>query len=83
MSQWWHRAACKDQDTNIFFPEKETARAPRARQWCRDCPVQKECLDDAMRHEDPMASRPGIFGGLNGAERDRLYRGVPLLELVG
>lgn len=63
-------AACRDYDTNFFFPVKGAASGKalrdieRAKAVCAACPVLEECrayiLDDPPRYEDDF----GIFGGL-------------------
>jgi WhiB family redox-sensing transcriptional regulator len=63
---WRHRAACKDEDGDLFFPadgERANARPLRvalAQAVCRTCPVQRECLTDALRHNEAWAVRGGI-----------------------
>lgn len=42
----------------------------RAKEICRGCPVNKECLKFALDYEIPF----GIFGGLTSAERVKLTR---------
>ena len=43
---------------------------------CNGCPVQAECLAEAMRHEGTVSAkgRHGVWGGLTPAERYALYR---------
>ena len=42
---------------------------------CATCPVQADCLNDAMMHEKNLytSSRAGIWGGLTPAERRQLW----------
>lgn len=64
---WADRAACKGEDTDVFFPVgRESPR--RALAVCRRCPVRTECLDYAL-------TRPqhGIWGGTTSDQR-RLIR---------
>ncbi|MEU6967390.1 WhiB family transcriptional regulator [Kitasatospora aureofaciens] len=70
-------AACKDSDTNLFFPEPEEMGAEaaewaerRAKMICAGCPVKSMCLADALERREPH----GIFGGLNERERGSLLR---------
>lgn len=68
---WQENAACKGMDTNIFFP---TRRYPSHRDTqpakviCHACPVQAECLTEALRNREEY----GIFGGLTASERQLL-----------
>jgi WhiB family transcriptional regulator, redox-sensing transcriptional regulator len=72
MTDWWALAACKGQDTELFFPYKETSgQAARAKAFCAGCEVTTQCLDFAM---DTEAS-DGIFGGLTAIERKLLRSG--------
>lgn len=66
---WRQDAACRDLETNIFFPNTDADAGP-ARQICDVCPVREQCLEFAMatRQED------GVWGGLTEAERRRLRR---------
>ena len=74
---WRAAAACKDYDTNLWFPERGK-NAARAKLICRTCPVSAECvgyaLDNHIGH--------GIFGGLDergrrSYRRTKLAAGVP------
>ena len=69
---WELRAACRGPDAALFFPPPtgETAlrrdrREQLAKLICAACPVQRECLEYALRVREPF----GIWGGLNEAER--------------
>ncbi|GAA5046333.1 WhiB family redox-sensing transcriptional regulator [Thermocatellispora tengchongensis] len=71
---WRRRAACRGQDLALFFgpgdtretaKEKQT-RVERAKQVCRGCPVQSECLDFHLRVSAPQY---GVAGGLDEDER--------------
>ena len=73
---WRGDAACRSTDAQHFFAplaEPRDARSRReraARALCRACPVQKACLDYALRVQEPY----GIWGGLTELERRRLLR---------
>ena len=70
MSDWRDSAACKNYDTNIFFPEtKETTLQAEPIEICNSCPVKVDCLDYALKHEGL-----GIWGGLNQTDRSKLRR---------
>lgn len=68
---WRADAACRDLDTNLFFPDSdsEAAVAP-ALAVCAVCPVRDACLEFALstRQVD------GIWGGATEAERKRIRR---------
>lgn len=66
---WRLRAACRDVDTAVFFPETE-AEAAAAKAVCASCPVREACLNFALvtRQDD------GVWGGLDETERRRLRR---------
>ena len=71
---WRQRAACRDQDPELFFPLSEMGpgaqQVERAKSVCARCPVRAECLayalDDGLDH--------GIFGGATEAERRAVRR---------
>lgn len=69
---WRHRAGCRDQDPELFFPlpgdERGVAAAKRV---CRRaCPVTNACLEYALSAGEDH----GVFGGLTPEERRRLAR---------
>ena len=71
---WRQRAACRDEDPELFFPLSEigpgTHQVARAKAVCASCPVRAECLgyalDNGLDH--------GIFGGTTESERRTLRR---------
>lgn len=67
--EWRSRAACRDVDTAVFFPETESEVAA-AKAVCASCPVREACLDFALvtRQDD------GVWGGLDENERRRVRR---------
>ena len=71
---WRDRAACLDEDPELFFPIGNTGPAFRqiekAKAVCRRCSVVETCLSWAMesRQED------GVWGGLAADERIALKR---------
>jgi WhiB family redox-sensing transcriptional regulator len=73
---WQRRAACRGPESVLFFapamaetrPERES-REQRAKAICRECPVERECLDYSLRIREPH----GIWGGLNETERRMLW----------
>ena len=45
-----------------------------AKSYCAECPVIRQCLAFAMKHEGPRAQeRWGVQGGLTPKERERRY----------
>jgi WhiB family transcriptional regulator, redox-sensing transcriptional regulator len=68
-TDWFDDAACRDVDTDVFFPTSE-AHADEAKAICATCPVRLECLEYALK------TRPGdgVWGGLTASERHRLIR---------
>jgi WhiB family transcriptional regulator, redox-sensing transcriptional regulator len=74
---WQYRAACRGEDSNLFFApnyferkEEKDAREALAREICTRCVVRAECLEYALRTREPH----GMWGGLNEAERKALLR---------
>ncbi len=71
---WRHQAACRDLDTNLFFPDGEgagvAAQVAEAKAVCARCPVREDCLDFALASDQSY----GIFGGLTETERRSLRR---------
>jgi WhiB family redox-sensing transcriptional regulator len=68
-TEWFDDAACRDADTDVFFPVSESM-AGEAKAICAVCPVREECLEFALQ------TRPGdgVWGGLTATERHRLIR---------
>jgi len=71
---WVHRARCKDEDPELFFPVGTTGPAAlqieRARTICMQCEVRTECLEWAM----VTGQDAGVWGGLSEDERRALRR---------
>ena len=77
MTDFRHRAVCRDVDPELFFPVAEPgsdvydAQVGAAKAVCARCPVRAACLEWALR------SLPdGIAGGLTPDER-RTLNAVP------
>ena len=64
---WRDLALCREVDPELWFPSKGGTTAP-AKAVCRRCPVQTECLEYALEHDE----RYGIYGGLSERQRRRL-----------
>lgn len=71
---WRQRAACLDEDPELFFPVGTTGTAldqvEKAKQVCRRCEVTEPCLDWALETNQDA----GIWGGLSEDERRTLRR---------
>jgi len=72
--EWVHRARCKDEDPELFFPVGTTGPAATqinaAKAICMRCEVRPECLEWAMA----TAQDAGVWGGLSEEERRALRR---------
>lgn len=70
--QWAARPACQDADPELFFPitwgDRPGRSVEQAIDICRTCPVQRACLDWAVR----TGEVDGIWGGTTPAERRKL-----------
>jgi WhiB family transcriptional regulator, redox-sensing transcriptional regulator len=71
---WRHRAACRDEDPELFFPVGTSGPAllqiAEAKAVCRRCPVNSECLDWALA----SGQDAGVWGGMSEDERRALKR---------
>jgi WhiB family transcriptional regulator, redox-sensing transcriptional regulator len=72
-STWVNWAACKNVDTNIFFPERGD-NTLAAKQICYGCPVRTECAEYSIAIGEKM----GVWGGAGEKDR-RLMRKVRAL----
>lgn len=74
MEDWRERAACQDEDPELFFPIGDGVAAQkqisRAKAVCQHCPVRAQCLDCALS----TGQDAGIWGGLTAGERRGLRR---------
>lgn len=70
---WYHYAACRAHDPELFFPIGSTGPALRqlkqAKRVCAGCPVQSLCLEWAFL----AGIDHGVWGGMSEDER-RLMR---------
>ncbi|CAM5265622.1 Transcriptional regulator WhiB OS=Streptomyces fumanus OX=67302 GN=whiB PE=3 SV=1 [Streptomyces fumanus] len=73
-TDWRDRAACRDEDPDLFFPDGTTGpyllQIEQAKNVCRRCPVAETCLRTAL----DAGTTDGIFGGLTHPERGALRR---------
>ena len=75
---WRHRAACRDEDPELFFPIGTTGPAllqiDEAKAVCHRCSVIDECREWSLE----TGQEAGVWGGLSEDERRALIRrGVP------
>lgn len=61
---WRQRAACRDVDTELFFPEPSEPKGA-ALVLCRQCPTRGHCLAEALESRQDV----GIWGGTTEAGR--------------
>jgi WhiB family redox-sensing transcriptional regulator len=66
---WRHRAACRDEDPELFFPIGTTGPAllqvEDAKAVCRQCRVIEDCLSWSLETNQEA----GVWGGLSEDER--------------
>ena len=75
LDTWQIKASCRGPHAEMFFPpahaerkEEKLQREDMAKSICRSCSVRAECLDYAIRIQEPH----GIWGGLNEMERKQM-----------
>ena len=72
---WWSDARCNDNAatlSGLFFSE-ELLDIARAKAICSKCPVQAECLAEALENQIEW----GVWGGMTERERRALLRRRP------
>nr|WP_073702803.1 WhiB family transcriptional regulator [Nocardiopsis sp. TSRI0078] len=75
--RWQEHAACRGQDPDLWFPHQGgSVRA--AKRVCRWCPVQINCLAEAMKRGELY----GVWGGASEDER-RQFRTAARNEREG
>lgn len=71
---WRHRALCRDEDPELFFPIGTTGPAATqveaAKVVCRRCSVVEDCLTWALE----TGQDTGVWGGTDEDERRALRR---------
>ncbi|MFZ3567506.1 WhiB family transcriptional regulator [Streptomyces sp. BH097] len=72
--EWLDRAACVEEDPDLFFPVGTTGPAvddvEAAKEVCRRCPVIMDCLRWAVA----TGQTTGVWGGTSESERADLLR---------
>ena len=62
---WWHRAACRDENPELFFPAGTTGAAlldiEEAKRICRRCDVRGKCLGAAVEKGETN----GVWGAVD------------------
>ena len=74
---WRTRAACLGRDPELFFPHpSDRDGEDEAVAVCWQCPVEADCLADAMDAETYRltSDRHGIWGGKTPQQRYAIYR---------
>ncbi len=74
---WQNYANCLGVDPDLFFPERG-ASTREAKEVCRGCVVQDECLEFALSNGEKF----GIWGGKSERERRRVRRQRALAPAV-
>ena len=74
-TSWQDRAACLDEDPELFFPpgnewKGHEAQEAEAKAVCNRCPVLAQCREKALADGD----FEGIRGGMTGEERKALAK---------
>lgn len=69
-AHWSALAACRDVGVDVMFPGVggDGVAEAKAKVVCSGCPVQKQCLQDALERGEEW----GIWGGLTETERFRI-----------
>jgi len=78
---WQERAACKEADTELFFPSDLGSRSyydyEQINNYCNHCPVQQDCLEYALKNN----IMHGIWGGKSRKQRRAITREVRINSL--
>src|SRR3954463_12173687 len=71
---WRHRAVCRDEDPELFFPIGTSGPAllqvEQAKAVCRRCSATDECLQWALE----SGQGAGVWGGMSEEERRAVKR---------
>lgn len=66
---WMAKGRCRDMPPSTFFPS-DGVGVEVAREICRECPVQSQCLEYALANRVDH----GVWGGTSERERRRIAR---------
>src|ERR1039458_9155923 len=69
---WRRRAACKGLETSTFFLEGRSGNYKAALKVCAECPVAKDCLNEALVWELAHDWCAGIWGGKTAQQREKI-----------
>lgn len=73
LTQWRLRAACRGAPHEFFIPiegqNEEIYPPTQALQYCNVCPVQSECLTEALAQNEV-----GVWGGTSTFQRKKMKR---------
>ncbi len=75
---WQDYANCLGLDPDLFFPERGEI-TDEAKEVCRGCDVQNDCLEFALQTGEKF----GIWGGMSERERRRIRRQRRLSSSLG
>ncbi|MDA8287731.1 MAG: WhiB family transcriptional regulator [Actinomycetota bacterium] len=75
---WQSRANCMGVDPELFFPERGSSTR-EAKEVCRGCVVQADCLEFAIANGEKF----GIWGGMSERERRRVRRARLVIKQPG
>ena len=79
--EWRDDASCKKMGNTMFFQtphnnsKKVIALIKEVKAICESCPVQKNCLDFAVKNE----IKDGIWGGMTSSERKQAFPQVSVM----
>lgn len=73
---WYREGLCKNYPTKMWY-QYDAAKDRAAKRICGQCPVQSECLQFALEHDET-----GVWGGLNDLDRKRLIRKIYVQEAL-
>lgn len=65
---WMVQGTCRSVDPDMWFPDRGNGTSHKAKAICRDCPVQRRCLEWALAHNETF----GIWGGEDADTRFRM-----------
>ena len=75
--RWQRDGRCRDPHFGPLFDTERPRTMNAAKQICLGCPVVRECLEFAVRADEPF----GVWGGMTPKERTRHKRRRPRFRL--
>ena len=64
----WQDALCRQVDSGELFHPEKGGSVREAKEICHRCPLEAECLQFALEHEE----RFGVWGGASETERRQM-----------